>query len=118
MKKFDWFTILSAIAITENTIFMITQGGWFTFAGLIFGGIWAWVAHWDLKNRRLAQTLDYLSRNRAEVESAGSCLSALVSAGMSMAEAIEACSQHSESRGFVGDVNCKWNARCLTSGVL
>ncbi|MEH2033356.1 MAG: DUF6464 family protein [Nostoc sp.] len=30
---------------------------------------------------------------------------------MSMAEAIVACSQHSESRGCIGDVSCNWNAR-------
>lgn len=26
MKKFDWLTILSALAIAENTILMIAQG--------------------------------------------------------------------------------------------
>jgi len=45
MKKFDWSTVLGAIAITENTILMIAQGGWLTVAGLIFGGIWVWVAY-------------------------------------------------------------------------
>ncbi|QLE42232.1 hypothetical protein FD723_18605 [Nostoc sp. C052] len=111
MKKFDWFTILGAIAVTENTVLMIAQGGWFTVAGLIFGGIWIWVAYWDWKNRRLVQTLDYLSRNRAEVESADSCLRSLAEAGISTAEAIEACSRHSEPRGCVGDASCRWNAR-------
>lgn len=111
MKKFDWFTILGIIAITENTILMIAQGGWLTVAGVIFGGIWVWVAYWGWKNRRLVQTVDYLSRNRAEVESANSCLRSLAEAGITIAEAIEACSRHSESRGFVGDVSCKWNAR-------
>jgi Family of unknown function (DUF6464) len=111
MKKFDWFTVLGAIAIIENTILMIVQGGWFTVAGLIFGGIWVWVAYWDWKHKRMAVALDYLSRNRIEVESANSCLRTLAEAGVTIAEAIEACSQHSESHGFVGDVTCKWNAR-------
>jgi hypothetical protein len=111
MKEFDWFTILGMLAIAENTILMIAQGGWFTVAGLIFGGIWIWVAYWDWKHKRMAVALDYLSRNRIEVESANSCLRTLAEAGVTIAEAIEACSQHNESRGCLGDASCKWNAR-------
>ncbi|WP_445634532.1 hypothetical protein NSTC745_06355 [Nostoc sp. DSM 114161] len=111
MKKFDWFTILGIIAIAENIILMIAQGGWFAFAGLIFGGFFLWIGYWDWKHRRMAVALDYLSRNRLEVESADSCLRSLASAGITMAEAIEACSRHGESRGCIGDASCKWNAR-------
>ncbi|MEH1808458.1 hypothetical protein [Nostoc sp.] len=56
MKKFDWFTVLGAIAITENTILMIAQGGWFTIAGLIFGGIFALVAYWDWKRYQIIKS--------------------------------------------------------------
>ena len=64
MKKFDWFMILGALAITENTIFMMSLGGWWIIVGLMFGGIWVWVAYWDWKHKRMAVALDYLSRNR------------------------------------------------------
>ncbi|QLE47860.1 hypothetical protein FD724_06870 [Nostoc sp. C057] len=61
---------------------MIAQGKWLTVAGVIFGGIWVWVAYWGWKNRRLVQTVDYLSRIRAKMESANFCLRSLAEGGI------------------------------------
>jgi hypothetical protein len=47
MKKFDWFTMLGMLAIAENTIFMVAQGGWWIIVGLMFGGIFALAGYWD-----------------------------------------------------------------------
>ncbi|MHC5825953.1 MAG: hypothetical protein ACYT04_61385, partial [Nostoc sp.] len=63
MKKFDWFTALASLAIAENTICMIAQGGWLAINGLIFGGIWVWVAYWDWKRHQIIKSDHYEALN-------------------------------------------------------
>ena len=131
MKKFDWFTILGALVITENTILMIAQGGWFTFAGLIFGGIFAWVAYWDSKRYKTIKSdheearLNFLNSND-EIQSEADTNNSSPS-GINF-EAIEAAYSALASRDevsvdefaqilnaveprFIGDLGCKNNAR-------
>jgi hypothetical protein len=110
MKKFDWFTILGALAIAENTIFMIAQGGWFTVAGLIFGGIFVWVAYWDWKNRRLVQALDTTSRS-ADIQAMSNAFLRIGRAGITVDEFSNALNNGCQKPHSIGDVTCKWNAR-------
>lgn len=112
MKKFDWFTILGMLAIAENTIFMIIQGGWFTFAGLIFGGIWVWVAYWDWKHRRIASLLDAQSRSRSsDIQAMADVFRRIGNAGITIDEFSNALNNACQEPHSIGDVSCKWNAR-------
>lgn len=85
MFKLDWFTILAAIAIAENTIFMIAQGGWLIIVGLIFGGIWLWIAYWDWRHKQEAKILTVNEFNSTF--------------------------DNAPQPQFIGDVNCENNAR-------
>ncbi|MEH2148575.1 DUF6464 family protein [Nostoc sp.] len=112
MKKFDWFTILGAIAITENTILMIIQGGWFTVAGLIFGGIFAWVAYWDWKHKRIASSLDAASRSQnTDIQVMSDAFRRIGNAGVTIDEFSSALNNSCREPHSIGDVGCKWNAR-------
>ncbi|MEH1822129.1 MAG: DUF6464 family protein [Nostoc sp.] len=112
MKKFDWFTILGAIAITENTIFMIAQGGWFAVAGLIFGGIWAWVAYWDWKHRHIASLLDAENRSQsADIQAMSDTFRRIGRAGVTIDEFSSALNNACQEPRFISDVTCKNNAR-------
>ncbi|WP_375495607.1 DUF6464 family protein [uncultured Nostoc sp.] len=117
MKKIDWFTLLGAIAITENTVCMIAQGGWLAVAGLVFGGIWVWVAYWEwkryqtIKNDHKEAILSFLNPGVMRYEDDTNNISP---SGIDF-EAIEAAysallASRDEPR-FIGDVTCKNNAR-------
>ncbi|MEH1777133.1 DUF6464 family protein [Nostoc sp.] len=112
MKKFDWFTILGAIVITENTISMIAQGGWLTLMGLIFGGIWLWVAYWDWKHRRIASLLDAESRSRSsDIQAMTDVFRRIGNTGITIDEFSSALNNACQEPRFIGDVGCKNNAR-------
>ncbi|MEH2393891.1 MAG: DUF6464 family protein [Nostoc sp.] len=112
MKKFDWFTILGAIAITENTICFIIQGGWLTVMGLIFGGIWVWVAYWDWRNRRITSSLDTASRSQsADIHSMCDVFRQINRAGVTIDEFSSTLNNACQEPHSIGDVGCKWNAR-------
>lgn len=108
MKKFDCFTVLSAIAITENTILMIAQGGWFTFAGLIFGGIFALVAYWDWKRYQIIKSD---SQTRNDIQAMSEAFRLIGRTGITIDEFSAALNSACQEPHSIGDVGCKWNAR-------
>ncbi|MHC5779984.1 DUF6464 family protein [Nostoc sp.] len=132
MKKFDWFNILCAIAIIENTICFIIQGGWLSVLGVVFAGIWLWVAYWDWKRYQTIKSdheeavLSFLGSDVMQYEDdinnsspSGIDFEAIAAAYGSLADRDEvsvdefahtlnaACKEPH----FIGDVSCKNNAR-------
>jgi hypothetical protein len=106
MKKFDWFTILAAIAIAENTIFIIAQGSWWIVVGLIFGGIWLWIAYWSWRHKQEAKMLDVISRLQVtDIQALSNMLWRL--GGVTVDEFNSAF----DKPQFIGDTSCLNNAR-------
>lgn len=106
MFKLDWFTTLAAIAIAENTIFMIALGGWWIIIGLIFGGVWLWIAYWDWKHKQEAKILDALSRLQiTDVQALSNMLWQL--GGVTVDEFNSAFDKTPQ---FIGDTSCLNNA--------
>lgn len=109
MKKFDWFTILGMLAIAESTILVIVQGGWFTVAGLVFGGFFALVAHWDWKRyQAIKHDQDLVARDDIQ---AIARIWRIGGAGITVDEFSSALNNFCSSHHSIGDVGCKWNAR-------
>ncbi|MFN6572392.1 DUF6464 family protein [Dendronalium sp. ChiSLP03b] len=104
MKKFDLFSVLAAIAITENTIFMIAQGGWWIALGLMFGGFWLWLAIEDYNKHKRAKALDAMSRQQDD-------LSGLEILGVNLTAEQLAEAMNRVHPQAIGDVTCKFNAR-------
>ncbi|MEH2384921.1 MAG: DUF6464 family protein [Nostoc sp.] len=123
MKKFDWFTALASLAIAENTICFIIQGGWMSVLGvIIFGGIWLWVAYWDWKRYQTIKSdqeeaiLNFLSSDEMQSEDnsspSGIDFEAIASGYSTLLSRDEEASVDEliELR-FIGDLGCKNNAR-------
>ena len=105
MKKFDWFTIIMLLAIAENTICFIIQGGWLAVMGLIFGGVWAWVAYWDWKRYQTIKSDSESLREMCDV------FRRINNTGVTIDEFSSALNNACLEPRFIGDVTCKNNAR-------
>lgn len=111
MKNFDWFTMLGGIAIAENTIFMIAQGGWWIIAGLMFGGFWAWLVINDWRRYQIIKA-DALGRAEVtDIQAMSEVFRRLARTGVSSSELCDALNNACREPQFIGDVGCKWNAR-------
>lgn len=106
MKKFDWFSLFLVIAITENVICFIIQGGALAVFGVILGAFWlsiACIAYWGRKLKQRARKLDAMARQQ---DLSGS---EILGVNLTPEQLTEAYSRvHPQG---IGDVGCKNNAR-------
>ncbi|HYX17062.1 MAG TPA: DUF6464 family protein [Nostoc sp.] len=110
MKNFDWFTALMMLAIAENTICFIIQGGWLAVFGLMFGGFWVWLAINDWRRHQIIKA-DAVSRaETTDIQRMSEVFRRVARIGISSSEFSDALNNACSEPQFIGDVSCKWNA--------
>lgn len=110
MKRFNPWNVLAAIAIIENTVAMIAQGGIWIPLGLIFGGTWGWIWYWDRHWKRRKEVENLITMSHFLDFATFSIR--LRETGVTVREFNQAIASMSiGQKQFIGDIRCRNNAR-------